>query len=195
MIDDMAAFSCYAASRGWVPATAGNFSCRIDERHVVLTRSGVNKGALTAEDVVALAIDGPPPAGVSAEAPLHTARYRTDADIGAVFHIHTIAATVLSRIDANRGAVRTDGYEMHKALAGFATHRSVVEIPVFRNDQDTTALAREIESRLSAKAAVPAYLLEGHGLYAWGATAAQARRHVEAIEFLLACELGERSLR
>ena len=48
---------------------------------------------------------------------------------------------------------------------------------------------------LAERVAVPGFLLAGHGLYAWGATAADARRHVEALEFLLACRLEERRLR
>jgi methylthioribulose-1-phosphate dehydratase len=35
----------------------------------------------------------------------------------------------------------------------------------------------------------PAYLIAGHGLYAWGADVAQARWRVEALEFMFACEL------
>jgi methylthioribulose-1-phosphate dehydratase len=132
---------------------------------------------------------------MSAEAPLHLARYRTDPAIRAVFHVHTVAATVLSRLDEGAGVVRTDGYEMHKSLAGFGTHESIVEIPVFRNDQDTVALAEEIEARLGRDARVPGFLLAGHGLYAWGASPAEARRHVEGLEFLLACHLEERRLR
>ena len=31
--------------------------------------------------------------------------------------------------------------------------------------------------------------IAGHGLYAWGRSMAEARRHVEAFDFLLACEL------
>jgi methylthioribulose-1-phosphate dehydratase len=194
-VEEIAAFGRFAASRGWVPATAGNFSRRIDARHVAVTRSGVDKGAIGAADVATLALDAPIPAGISAEAPLHLARYRTDPAIGAVFHVHTVAATVLSRLDERAGAVRTEGYEMHKALAGYASHESVVEIPVFRNDQDTVALADEIEARLGRDARVPGFLLVGHGLYAWGANAAEARRHVEGLEFLLACHLEERRLR
>ncbi len=194
-IEALAAFGRYAAARGWVPATAGNFSCRIDAVHVALTRSGVDKGDLGPGDVSVVALDGRIPAGVSAEAPLHLARYRSDRNIGAVFHVHTVASTVLSRADVERGVVRTHGYEMHKALTGYTTHRSAAEIPVFRNDQDTVALATEIEAALGRGSDVPAYLLEGHGLYAWGATAGDARRHVEAIEFLLACHLEERRTR
>ncbi len=194
-IDNIAAFGRYAASRGWVPATAGNFSCRIDAHHAAITRSGIDKGTIDSQGVAAVAIDAPLPPGLSAETPLHLARYRADPKIGAVFHVHTIAATVLSRLAAGQGGVRTHGYEMHKALAGFSSHESAVEIPVFGNDQDTLKLAAEIEQRLGRDTAVPGYLIAGHGLYAWGATAAQARRHVEGIEFLLACHLEERKLR
>ena len=193
-VEEIAAFGRFAASRGWVPATAGNFSCRIDDAHAVVTRSGIDKSAIGPNDVAVLTIDAPIPPGISAEAPLHLARYRTDPAIGAVFHVHTIAATVLSRLDEHAGAVRTDGYEMHKAI-GLDTHESVVEIPIFRNDQNTVALAAEIEARLGRGAGVPGFLLAGHGLYAWGATAADARRHVEGLEFLLACHLEERRLR
>jgi methylthioribulose-1-phosphate dehydratase len=194
VVEEIAAFGRFAASRGWVPATAGNFSCRIDAEHVAVTRTGVDKGAIGAADVAVLTIGEPLPAGVSAEAPLHVARYRTDPAIGAIFHVHTVAATVLSRMCENGGAVRTEGFEMHKTV-GSTTHEGFVEIPVFGNAQDTAALAGVVESRLGRGAAVPGFLLAGHGLYAWGATAAEARRHVEGLEFLLACHLEERRLR
>ena len=194
VVEEIAAFGRFAASRGWVPATSGNFSCRIDARHVAITRSGIDKGAIGPDDVAVVAVDEPLPPGLSAETPLHLGRYRTDPAIGAVFHVHTVASTLLSRADAPLGAVRTDGYEMHKAI-GLGTHESSVEIPVFANDQDTARLAGDVETRLGRGAAVPGFLLAGHGLYAWGASAADARRHVEGLEFLLACHLEERRLR
>jgi methylthioribulose-1-phosphate dehydratase len=194
VVEEIAAFGRFAASRGWVPATSGNFSRRIDAGHAAVTRSGIDKGAIGPGDVAVLALGEAAPAGMSAETPLHLARYRTDPAIGAIFHVHTVASTVLSRLDEAAGAVRTDGFEMHKAI-GLRTHASVVEIPVFANDQDTERLAGAIEARLGRAAAVPGFLLAGHGLYAWGATAAEARRHVEGLEFLLACHLEERRLR
>ncbi|HEY4441470.1 MAG TPA: methylthioribulose 1-phosphate dehydratase [Candidatus Elarobacter sp.] len=193
-LDEIAAFGRYAAGRGWVPATSGNFSVRVDARHAAVTRSGIDKGAIVAEGIAVVAVDEPVPAGLSAETPLHLARYRTDPSIGAVFHVHTVASTVLSKLDAERGAVRTDGLEMHKAI-GLRTHQSIVEIPIFANDQDTTALAERVEAQLGVDAPIPAFLLAGHGIYAWGATAADARRHIEGIEFLLTCHLEERRLR
>jgi methylthioribulose-1-phosphate dehydratase len=194
VVDEIAAFGRFAAVRGWVPATGGNFSVRIDAWHAAVTRSGVDKGAIGAADVATLALDEPVPPGMSAETPLHLARYRRDPHIGAIFHVHSLAATVLSRLDAAHGAVTTEGYEMHKAL-GLRTHESTVAIPIFANDQDTETLAARIEALLGSDPDIPGYLLAGHGLYAWGADAVQARRHVEGLEFLLACHLEERRLR
>jgi len=183
-IEELAEIGRFASERGWVPATAGNFSRRLDEKHAVVTRSGVDKGALRPQDMVVVAIDEPAPKGVSAETPLHLARYRASHDIGAVLHVHTIAGTVLSRRHAERGELRLYGYEMHKAL-DFTTHESELIIPVFENMQDTMELARRVEERLGAAPKVPGYLLAGHGVYAWGATMAAAKRHLEALEFLL----------
>lgn len=193
-VEALSAFGRFASARGWVAATSGNFSCRLDAAHALVTRSGIDKGAIDAGDVSVVPLAGPIPDGMSVETPLHLARYRASANVGAIVHVHTIAATVLSRADLAGGAVRFSGFEMQKALSGVTTHESVVDLPVFANDQDTTALAATIETRLGGDAPVPGYLLAGHGLYAWGATMAEARRHLEGLEFLLACTLEERRL-
>lgn len=193
-VAELAAFGRFAAERGWVPATAGNFSRRLDADRVLVTRSGVDKGALGDADLVTVSLLGPLPAGVSAETPLHVARYRADAAVGAVVHVHTVAATILSRACEAERRIRFGGYEMQKAFAGIATHAGEVDLPIFANDQDTVALADRVEATLGARPAVPAYLLAGHGVYTWGATLGDARRHLEAIDFLLQCTLEERRL-
>lgn len=182
----------FAAARGWVPATSGNFSRRLDANTILITRSGVDKGTLTPGDFIAVQLDAPIPPGVSAETPLHVARYRADATIAAILHVHTLAATLLSRLERERGELTFDGYEMQKALSGFSTHASVVHLPIFANEQDTSALAARIEARLAPSAGVPGYLLAGHGLYTWGTSMLEAQRHLEGLEFLLACALEER---
>lgn len=194
-VTELAEIGRFAAERGWVPATSGNFSCRLDEQTIAITRSGADKGALTPDDCIVVGLDRPLPAGVSAETPLHVARYRADARIGAIVHVHSVAATVLSRADEAKGVLALDGFEMHKALAGVTTHEKTLRIPIFSNAQDTAALAGEVEARLGAECDVPAYLLAGHGLYAWGASMTDARRHLEGLEFLLRCALEERRIR
>ena len=56
VVEEIAAFGRLAASRGWIPATSGNFSCRVDLRHAAVTRSGIDKGAIRADDLTALAM-------------------------------------------------------------------------------------------------------------------------------------------
>ncbi len=188
---DIAELGRFAAARGWVPATSGNFSRRIDAETIAVTRSGADKGNLTAADIIAIRLADPIPAGVSAETPLHVARYRADASIGAIAHVHSVASTVLSRRYAKRGAVLVRDFEMLKSLDGFTTHAAEASIPVFANTQDTTALAKTVEKHLARKPGIPGYLLAGHGLYAWGVTSVAARRHLEGLEFLISCALEE----
>src|ERR1700757_3900364 len=72
------------AARGWVPATSGNLSRRIDRDHLAVTASGIDKGELTAAHILPAPIFAPPPPGVSAETGLHQAAYRLDPTAGAV---------------------------------------------------------------------------------------------------------------
>lgn len=181
------------ASRGWVPATSGNFSCRTGPAHMAITLSGRDKGRLGEADIVEVAFNALRE-GISAEAPLHAGLYRRDAAIGAVFHTHSPAATLASQFHEKAGAVTLAGYEMLKALDGIATHEARVTLPVFANDQDIPALARRVDAALDGGPGQVGYLIAGHGLYAWGRTAADAARHVEALDFLLSLELEKERL-
>ena len=188
-----------AAARGWVPATSGNFSARIDAASFVVTRSGVDKGSLTPDDLIAQPIKPPLEKGSSAEAALHLRLYRDAPETGAIFHVHSPAASVIGRSHARYGAIRIEGWELQKALSGVATHEAVIEAPVFDNDQDVEALAERVAIRLAAppRDAIPApgYVLAGHGLYAWGRDAKNAWRHLEALETLFQQILLMRSYR
>ncbi|GAB7127742.1 methylthioribulose 1-phosphate dehydratase [Silvimonas sp. JCM 19000] len=180
----------FAAARGWVPATSGNFSARVDADHIVVTRSGADKGALTPDDLALIDIRAPLPPGLSAEAPLHVARYQADARIGAIFHVHSTAAALVSRRYAAEGAITLQGWELQKAFAGVSSHLAVLRVPVFANSQDTVALADEVEARWrSETASAPGYLLAGHGLYAWGRDGRETLRHLEAFDVLLQLQL------
>jgi methylthioribulose-1-phosphate dehydratase len=186
-----------AARAGWVPATSGNFSVRCDERRIAITRSGTDKGELTLLDVVLLDLDATSHGGASAETPLHVALYRSSPAIGAVFHVHSPGATVAARLAARDGVILVEGWELAKALPGVRSHETVVELPVLDNDQDVPALAARVDARLAEPASrgvrAPGFALAGHGLYAWGATADLAWRHVEALEVLLAQHLAFRT--
>ncbi|HZI05126.1 MAG TPA: methylthioribulose 1-phosphate dehydratase [Archangium sp.] len=182
--------------RGWVPATAGNFSARLDERHLVITASGRHKGELDAEGFLAMGLEGEvlsPGRKPSAETALHLQLYRREASIGSVLHTHSRTATLLSRLSP--GGVVLAGYEVLKALPGVETHEVSLTVPVFPNDQDIPRLAARVEAYMREHPGLPGYLIEGHGLYTWGRTVADARRHIEAFEFLFECEWEMRRLK
>ncbi|MGQ0529361.1 MAG: methylthioribulose 1-phosphate dehydratase [Panacagrimonas sp.] len=175
--------------RGWVPATGGNFSARIGPDSMLITASGWHKGELSQDAFLIADMDGRPQdttRKTSYETLLHCQLYRHDASIGSVLHTHSIANTVLSRAHAS---IRLSGYELLKLLPGIQTHDVTVEVPVFENDQDIPRLAAKVDAWMKRHPQVPAYLIAGHGLYAWGHNVAQARHRVEALEFLFECEL------
>lgn len=184
------------AERGWTPATSSNFSERIDAQHVAITVSGKDKGRLSEFDIMVVDVDGNPVATSqksSAETLLHTQLYKRFPEVGCVLHTHSLVQTVTSRLYAGRGRVHLEGYELLKAFAGTTTHDTALDVPVFANTQDMRTLAAQVDALLDRQR-MWGYLIDGHGLYAWGRDMAEARRHLEAFEFLLACELELRKL-
>jgi methylthioribulose-1-phosphate dehydratase len=186
------------AALGWTPATSSNFSMRLDPTHIAVTISGRDKGRLSGEDVMVVDMDGraiATDARPSAETLLHTQIYRRFPEANAVLHTHSRRQTVASRFYASRGVIRFEGWELQKAISGYTTHESALDVPVFANTQDMNVLVREVDAWLDAGKALSGYLIDGHGIYTWGKDMPETRRHLEAFEFLLACELDLTRLR
>ena len=184
------------ALRGWTPATSSNFSLRLDDRHAAITVSGRDKGKLAEDDIMVVDMIGQPVATgqrPSAETLLHTQLYARFPGVGCVLHTHSLTQTLASRIYAGAGHVRFEGYELIKAFRGQDSHKAAMDLPVLPNNQHIPNLAAQVDVLLDG-GPLWGYLIEGHGLYAWGADMAEARRHLEAFEFLLACELEMRKL-
>ena len=175
--------------RGWVFGTSGNFSAVASERplRLAITATGLDKGALEAEqfleiDEAARVVRGN---GLpSAETGLHLAIVRTRG-AGAVLHTHSLWSTLLSEVFSADGAVALEGFEMLKGLRDIHTHEHREILPIFENCQDIAQLATQVEALLKREPAVHGFLLRRHGLYTWGNDLAEAKRHVEVLEFLL----------
>ncbi len=199
-MDDRIAEMCEVGrifgERGWLAATAGNLSARLGESHLLITASGCFKTSLDRASFVVVGLDGSlDPAGKrpSAETDLHRRIYQRCPLAGAVVHIHSVNATLISRV--RRAVFTAQGYEMAKALEGVDTPEDAVSVPIFPNDQDIPGLAARVDAYLDEHPGTIGYLLESHGLYTWGRTMADARRHTEALEFLFACEMELARLR
>lgn len=185
------------ALAGWTPATSSNFSMRIDADYAAITISGRDKGKLGRADIMLIDMQGKAvgtDARPSAETELHTQIYRRFPDINVVLHTHSRTQSVASRLFAKDGVVRLAGWELQKAIAGQTTHDAELDIPVFPNTQHMPELVAQVDAWLDAGKPLHAYLIDGHGIYTWGRDMAETRRHLEALEFLLGCELDLRRL-
>ena len=185
------------AALGWTPATSSNFSMRVDDEHAAITISGRDKGHLGRDDIMLIDLHGHAvgtTARPSAETSLHTQVYRRWPEMTAVLHTHSRTQSVASRLYAARGAIQLQGWELQKAISGYTSHDSVLEIPVFPNTQHMPDLVAQVDAWLDAGKPLHAYLIDGHGIYTWGRDMAEARRHLEALEFLLECEMDLRRL-
>jgi methylthioribulose-1-phosphate dehydratase len=184
-------------AHGWAPATAGNYSARLDDGSFAVTVSGRHKGHLTPGDIIRVDGSGQPLTSgrPSAETALHLALYRRFPEAGVVLHGHSSQAVGLSRAAADAPHWVFRGHEMLKAFPGVATHESEVRLPIVDNSQDMAAIERAVEPALAGDGAAPAYLIRSHGLYAWGADLGEAERVLEAVEWLIAAELAELGFR
>ena len=102
-----------------------------------------------------------------------------------MLHTHSVWSTVLSEVYGAERGLRLSGFEMLKGLEGVRTHEHTEWLPILENDQDIRALVPRVEAVLEQSPAIHGFLLRGHGLYTWGGDLAEARRHVEILEFLL----------
>ena len=174
--------------RGWVPATSGNLSVRLDEDRIAITVSGAHKGHLGEKDILLVDAEGRSldERKPSAETALHCQIYRRNPTAGAVLHPHSPGATLLSKQKAQE--VVLEGYELLKALEGITTHDTAVALPIFPNDQDIPRLAALIDDWMNRHGMPKAYLIRQHGFYTWAGGVKEALRQVEALEFLFDLE-------
>jgi methylthioribulose-1-phosphate dehydratase len=176
-------------ARGWALGTSGNFSAVVshDPFRMAITSTGSDKGSLKPDQLVQVDANGIVVEGSrqpSAETAMHlvVARLR---GAGAVLHTHSVWSTIISGLHVAQGGIWIEGYEMLKGLEGVNSHTHREWLPIIENDQDMMRLAGVVEKLLWQNSDAHGFLLRGHGLYTWGKDLAQAKRHVEILEFLL----------
>lgn len=175
--------------RGWVLGTSGNFSALLARKplRVCVTASGLEKGKLDETNFLELDDDAEILQGFgkpSAETLIHLAIYRFLPRARSILHTHSVWGTILSDHFFEQGAIEIEGYEMLKGLAGVTTHEHRERVPIVENSQDYVALAHVIENVIRDNPEIHGVYLRRHGLYTWGETVAEAKRHVEIFEFL-----------
>jgi methylthioribulose-1-phosphate dehydratase len=183
--------------RGWFPATSGNLSARVsspgDPLALIVSASGRDKEAMTTADFV-LVDESLQPVGPgvqhvvssveprpSAETVVHARIYQATG-CGCVLHVHTVWNNLIAEHFSSKGEVVLRDLEMLKGL-DIWEEAAEIRVPVVENLWKLPALAEAVAERITDPR-VPGILIRRHGLYAWGANPFEAKRHVEALEFI-----------
>jgi methylthioribulose-1-phosphate dehydratase len=174
------------AARDWFPGTSGNLSIKVgdDPLTFLVTASGVDKRKRTPHDFVWVDADGrplePDAPKPSAETCLHREIYRLT-DAGCVLHVHTVDNNVVSELHAQEGEVRFRRLELIKAF-GIWEENGEITVPIVENHADLERLARAVAE--AVRPDTRAVLIRNHGVTVWGRTGQEAKKHLEALEFL-----------
>lgn len=177
------------AAKGWFPATSGNLSVRVgaftpEDFRFAITASGKDKSVQTPEDFLLVGPQGQPMEATalkpSAETLIHCEIYRLTG-AGAIFHVHTVFNNLVSELYAEQGRIPVEGVELIKAF-NIWEEEARIEIPILPNYADIPRIAELVEGAIVPR--IPGIVLRKHGIYAWGANAFEAKRHLEAFEFL-----------
>lgn len=158
--------------RGYVAATDGNLSVRLDESRILATPTAMSKGALQPSDLVIVDREGRRLSGkhdVSSEIAMHMLIYRLRPDVRAVVHAHPPTAT---------------GF----AAAGIALNQPLVcevviglgAIPLAKyGTPGSRELSEALEPLVSQYDAI---LMSNHGVVSYGDTLPHAYMKMETVE-------------
>lgn len=185
------------AARDWFPGTSGNLAIRTSGVPVefLVTASGKDKRQTTPDDFVHVdatgQLIGEQSGHPSAETLLHVEVFnRTNA--GCSLHVHTIANNVISELYGDQGSITFSGQEIIKAL-GHWEEDATVTVPIIPNHADIPTLAAAFAPYVTADSG--AVLIRNHGITVWAPTAFEAKKHLEAFEFLFNYTLTLQSCR
>jgi L-fuculose-phosphate aldolase len=158
--------------RGFIAACDGNVSVRLDRDRILVTPSGMSKGAMRASDLVIVDMEGRKTRGrreVTSEIGMHLLIYRMRPDVRGIVHAHPRTAT---------------GF----AAAGLALNQPLVcevviglgQIPLAPyGTPGTPELAKTLEPLVPQFDAI---LMANHGVVTYGADLQSAYMKMETVE-------------
>lgn len=187
---------------GWVSGTGGGISIR-DAEGVWMAPSGVQKERIDPDDVWLLAdgvwdrvevLERPRNASLrlSECQPLFFNAFRMR-DAGAVLHSHSLWAVLAARLSCGpAGGARVSGasefrsnnLEMQKGLRGIGCFDEL-RVPIIPNTARESQLTQTMAEAIAAYPDVDAVIVEGHGIYVWGADWVQAKTQAECLDYLM----------
>lgn len=191
-VNELAHIKDELAARDWFMGTSGNLAIKVLNHPLqfLVTASGKDKRQKTNEDFLLVDQHGNPVgetnAKPSAETLLHCKVYERS-DAGCSLHVHTVANNVISEIYGDEGKVVFKGQELIKAF-GRWEEDAEWEIPIIPNHAHIPKLAAALAPFV--KEDKGAVLIRSHGITAWGKDSFEAKKVLEACEFLFQYELA-----
>jgi methylthioribulose-1-phosphate dehydratase len=88
---------------------------------------------------------------------------------------------IVSELFWERGSIPVQGVELIKAF-NIWEDEALIEVPILPNYSDIPKIAELVPGVIDER--IPGIMLRKHGIYAWGANAFEAKRHLEAFEYL-----------
>lgn len=170
--EEMVQFGRMLHQRGYIAATDGNLSVRLDDAHVLATPTGVSKGLMTIDDLVIVNLEGCRISGrkpVSTEIGMHMLIYRLRPDVRGVVHAHPTTAT----------GYAAAGIELNHALISEVV-LSVGSVPLARYaTPGTSELSVALEPLIPHHDAI---LMANHGVVTYGDSLLRAYMKMETVE-------------
>jgi len=181
---DLVRFGKMLHAQGFVAATDGNLSVRLDQERVLVTPTCISKGMMQPEDMVVVDFTGKKLSGdhnPTSEIMMHLTIYRMRPDVSAVVHAHPCTATgfasagialdepLCSEVVITLGAV---------PLAPYAT-------------TGTMALSDSLRPYIPFHDAI---LMANHGVVTYGEDICRAYMRMEAVEHYARIVLAARQL-
>lgn len=174
------------AARDWFMGTSGNLAIKVSQHPLqfLVTASGKDKNKRTMEDFLLVDRDGKAIEEThlkpSAETLLHCAIFQKT-EAGCSLHVHTVANNVISELYGNEGKVSFQYQELIKAFDMWGED-DVLTIPIIHNHAHIPTLAEDFQEHIQGdKGAV---LIRNHGITVWGKNGFEAKKLLEACEFL-----------
>jgi len=186
---------------GWVTGTGGSISIRHGNR-IYMTPSGVQKERISPDELFVLDIDGhvlstptmkpsfTPKLSDCSPLFLHAFKQR---NAGAVLHSHAVCTNLVTSLCEGESSFRISHQEMIKGIVGHGYFDELV-VPIIENTAHEHELADALGECIASNPKTCAVLVRRHGMYVWGRTWEEAKRHGECLHYLFEVAINMKKL-
>lgn len=180
-------------SQGHNPATSGNYSLRskTNLEIALVSESRIDKSKFTENNFLPhyyqtrnMHSDYISSGRISSEeTDIHLTIYQMT-NANCVLHSHLLESLLFADMFQGLPFATISGLELLKGFKGVATHETVINIPCYDNTQDIKSLSEKMKITMLNDSHNYGLLLRGHGLYVWGESVEDAKRHLEVFQYV-----------